>query len=391
MYHGYTGHEHMDELGIIHMNGRLYDPVMARFVSADFLIEDPYTLQSYNRYSYVWNNPLANTDASGQCFICVVAIVSAVVGRATGVIDTKTMRGIIGVAAGAWMGPGFFSSSLGSFGSAMAVGGITGGISSGWNGVGSGALSAGLFYGAGSLTEGLPSGSFGKVMAHAVAGCVGASATGGNCGSGALSAGFAEFAGPKIGDWGDANAFKYAIVGGVASVLGGGKFQNGAMNGAFGYLFNKAAHLDEVPFSTNEEATQVPDSQAPIQIAANASCMSGGGIAPCIDGGSGSASGGAGGGAAQISAPYQRPSGATTRAQRENVQGQPCVDCGAITSRQFADHKTPLVQEYYQTGRIDTGRMRSIDSVQPHCPTCSARQGAEMSRYSRQKKMENGF
>lgn len=116
----------------------------------------------------------------------------------------------------------------------------------------------------------------------------------------------------------------------------------------------------------------------------------GNGPAPCFDGGSVSGMSG-GGGARVISAPYQRPSGATTSAQRESVQGQPCVDCGATTSRQFADHKTPLVQEYYQTGSINKGQMRSIDSVQPQCPACSGRQGADLSRYSRRMKKENGF
>jgi hypothetical protein len=95
--------------------------------------------------------------------------------------------------------------------------------------------------------------------------------------------------------------------------------------------------------------------------------------------------------APDITAPYKRPAGATTRAQREAVQGQPCVDCGAITPRQVADHKTPLVKEYYETGAIDTQKMRSVGAVQPHCPTCSAREGADMSRYSRQKKKEHGF
>ena len=83
--------------------------------------------------------------------------------------------------------------------------------------------------------------------------------------------------------------------------------------------------------------------------------------------------------------------GATTKAQRESVQGQPCVDCGSLTSKQVADHKTPLVKEYYETGTIDKTQMRSLDAVQPQCPTCSARQGAEMSRYSRQKKEELGL
>ncbi len=36
-------------------------------------------------------------------------------------------------------------------------------------------------------------------------------------------------------------------------------------------------------------------------------------------------------------------------------------------------------------------RMRDVDSVQPQCPTCSSRQGAELSRFSRQMKKEHGL
>lgn len=62
---GFTNHEHIDELGLVHMNGRIYDPWIGRFVSADPFIQDPNNLQSYNRYSYVWNSPLNGTDPSG--------------------------------------------------------------------------------------------------------------------------------------------------------------------------------------------------------------------------------------------------------------------------------------------------------------------------------------
>ncbi|WCN14253.1 hypothetical protein GV054_15260 [Marinomonas mediterranea] len=62
---GFTNHEHLDNVGLIHMNGRVYDPEIARFTSADPLIQKPTYLQSYNRYSYVWNNPLRYTDPSG--------------------------------------------------------------------------------------------------------------------------------------------------------------------------------------------------------------------------------------------------------------------------------------------------------------------------------------
>jgi len=62
---GYTDHEHLDEVGIIHMNGRIYDPRLARFMQADPIVQDPRTTRSLNRYSYVWNNPLNATDPSG--------------------------------------------------------------------------------------------------------------------------------------------------------------------------------------------------------------------------------------------------------------------------------------------------------------------------------------
>ncbi len=62
---GFTGHEHLAELGLIHMNGRIYDPVIGRFLQADPIIQAPGNAQSHNRYSYVMNNPLSLTDPSG--------------------------------------------------------------------------------------------------------------------------------------------------------------------------------------------------------------------------------------------------------------------------------------------------------------------------------------
>jgi len=60
---GYTAHEHLDNAGLINMNGRLYDPQLGRMLNAD-----PFTspgTQGMNRYSYVLNNPLKYTDPSG--------------------------------------------------------------------------------------------------------------------------------------------------------------------------------------------------------------------------------------------------------------------------------------------------------------------------------------
>ena len=62
---GYTEHEHLDDVGIIHMNGRLFDPMLGRFLQADPHITNPSDLQNYNRYAYCLNNPLTCTDPTG--------------------------------------------------------------------------------------------------------------------------------------------------------------------------------------------------------------------------------------------------------------------------------------------------------------------------------------
>ncbi len=62
---GFTGHEHLDRTGLIHMNGRVYDPQLGRFLSPDPFVQAPANSQSWNRYSYVLNNPLSFTDPSG--------------------------------------------------------------------------------------------------------------------------------------------------------------------------------------------------------------------------------------------------------------------------------------------------------------------------------------
>jgi RHS repeat-associated protein len=69
LYRGYTGHEHLDEFGLINMNGRCYDPILGRFLSPDNFVQMPDFTQNYNRYAYGLNNPLKYTDPSGNSLI----------------------------------------------------------------------------------------------------------------------------------------------------------------------------------------------------------------------------------------------------------------------------------------------------------------------------------
>jgi RHS repeat-associated protein len=66
--YGFTGHEADDEFGLINMSGRIYDLQSARFLTPDPIVQAPFSSQSWNRYSYVYNNPVNFIDPSGfQC------------------------------------------------------------------------------------------------------------------------------------------------------------------------------------------------------------------------------------------------------------------------------------------------------------------------------------
>jgi RHS repeat-associated protein len=60
---GFTGQPHDDGDGIVDMGGRVYDPGLGRFLSADPLVDDGG--QALDRYSYARNRPLTLTDPTG--------------------------------------------------------------------------------------------------------------------------------------------------------------------------------------------------------------------------------------------------------------------------------------------------------------------------------------
>lgn len=68
---GFTSHEMLDNVGLVHMNGRVYDPALGRFLSADPLIGDVTDTQAVNPYAYAGNRPLVAIDPTGLAFVYV--------------------------------------------------------------------------------------------------------------------------------------------------------------------------------------------------------------------------------------------------------------------------------------------------------------------------------
>jgi RHS repeat-associated protein len=160
---GYTGHEHLAMFGMIHMNGRIYDPLLGRFMQADPIIDEPFNLQSYNRYAYVGNNPLAFTDPTGyskwtrhrRTFWAVAATI-ATYGAASAYMTGAAIAGggsttFATVAVSSEAG-GIIGASLTGTGQAVAAaaagfasGGIQGGnLNSALSGAVTGAVTAGV-------------------------------------------------------------------------------------------------------------------------------------------------------------------------------------------------------------------------------------------------------
>ncbi|WP_321778400.1 RHS repeat-associated core domain-containing protein [Sulfurimonas sp.] len=164
---GFTGHEHISEFNLIHMNGRVYDPVIGKFLSADPYIQAPYDTQSYNRYSYVKNNPLKYVDPSGFFFgsiakffkkvvnfvkknwRVIVAVIVAIV------ITVVTLGTAAPAVAALWAG--WFGTGIGASMAAGAVAGFASGaiITGTWKGALTGALTGAIGGAVGGYYAGL--------------------------------------------------------------------------------------------------------------------------------------------------------------------------------------------------------------------------------------------
>ena len=205
--HGFTGHEMLPQFGVIHMDGRLYDPTLGRFLSPDNYVQLPENSQSFNRYSYCINNPLKYVDPNGENFLVALAInvgVSMFCAAAEGQNIWKAAAfGALGSGLSYGIGAAF-GHAAGGFGNELlraGAHGISGGVQS--------ALQGGSFYSGfagGALASMAGSGAqwtgwsdAGIVNATTAAGAIGSLAFGGDWYNGA-SLGFSIGALNHTGD-----------------------------------------------------------------------------------------------------------------------------------------------------------------------------------------------
>lgn len=233
---GFTGHQHLDDVALIHMGGRVYDPITGRFTSADPFVQFPENAQGFNRYAYVNNNPLSYTDPSGfmskhlRQFIAVSTFGSTALLYDHGIRHSATFRGIAQAGAAA-IDSTFFGGLpvASSFNAAYTTKRLGGG----WgDAIRTGTINAGTSM----ALQFVPGDAYSikNIVGHGVVGGLSSVAQGGKFGSGfaagALQAAVPISNNPYIG------IPQSAVVGGTASVITGGSFANGAMTASFRYL-----------------------------------------------------------------------------------------------------------------------------------------------------------
>jgi RHS repeat-associated protein len=253
---GFTGHEMLDDFGLIHMNGRIYDPELGRFLSADPFVQVPEKhrrlvgvldrseatcpegvespagrfhqfSQNFNRYSYVLNNPLSMTDPSGNLIKGLIhgyAFLKAREATRDFLASNPQVAQIVGIIVAIVLffviGPGSagvvngLSATLGvSQATAQVVAaGYTGAISGSFNAAAAGGDAEDVLRGA---AVGAASGAITTGVLHPLGATTSADA----------------FSGSVIGDRA-LNIAGHGVVGGASSAAMGGKFQDGFLSGA---------------------------------------------------------------------------------------------------------------------------------------------------------------
>ncbi len=252
---GFTGHEQIDSVGLIHMNGRVYDAELGRFLSADPNVQALDNLQNFNRYSYVLNNPLSYTDPTGFFFAKLFRaigkafgkIFSAIGGLLKKALRSSIVRAIIQVVACAGPQAGL-TCALAAGAMAKAAGGSMRDV---FKAIAFSYISRAVWTGVGSALRaaGMATNFLVKGFVHGVVGGALAVARGGNFIQGFAANAIGAIAGLAANQMVLADGIITqsemvmhtviaAAAGCAGAVVSGGKCVNGAVTAAFANLHN---------------------------------------------------------------------------------------------------------------------------------------------------------
>ena len=238
----------------------MYDPVVGRFISADPFIQSPDFTQSLNRYAYCINNPLSLIDPSGYSWFSKnwKAITASIVGIAVSVVTAGTasglgvaiIAGVAGGAAGALTGALLNGANIGQIAKSTFIGALVGGASGFLN----------FASGDGTIFEQLFKHTFSQGWLEGV--------QGGNIFHGFMMGATASMGGSFIDDnleilgkVGEVAA--NSILSGTIDEIGGGKFANGVVTGAFTILFNDMMHGEKIKLK--KEVSRLAEIDKPLQ------------------------------------------------------------------------------------------------------------------------------
>lgn len=205
--------------------------------------------------------------------VVTVAVTAATAGTASAAVGSTLGAGGGTFAAGT-AATATTAATAAGVGNVIATGAITGAVSgavnagvqgydigpAAWKGFYTGAISAGVFYGAGELgvANNWADGTWQKTGLHMAAGGISNSAAGGSFLNGAISGGFAEWSSPYLNEMGGGQwtqTMGHAGAGAIASWITDGNVGQGALTGAAGYLFNQTVH-DLLGLKTNQVVTE---------------------------------------------------------------------------------------------------------------------------------------
>jgi RHS repeat-associated protein len=270
---GYTGHQQADEVGVIHMNGRIYDPRLGRFLQADSLIEDLFDPQAINSYSYVRNNPMNATDPTGHWRAKEQGILRQAAALAITISAGIHINTLLSSSAYACLAPSVYAAAATT---AALAGAASGALTTGTlKGTLIGALGALTFQqiGLSSLETGP------RIAAHAIAGGALEALGGGSFGHGFVSAGLNKALSPLA----EGHAFFTsglieAAIGGTISEITGGDFANGAALAATQYAFNALTQFAaDQTLEYNKETSKFAVNGTPVDCPSPMGCW---GLAP---------------------------------------------------------------------------------------------------------------